>query len=176
VTAGLHGKIEVLGDGQQLVADGVHPSGASLYWKDGRGPDTVPRDQLPEVTEEQIGAFLNDCAALVGATSQAPTVGSRSSSSGIFEQPTGQPPSMARSTLPVENELGAGIERSNWFEALHGRAVAPRGPARQISRLLGALASPAGSASGRCLQLAKTPAWTCRRGAMLPWPACSPPE
>jgi hypothetical protein len=110
VTAGLHGKIEVLGDGQQLVVDGVHPSGASLYWKDGWGPDTVPRDQLPAATEEQIGAFLNDCAALVGASPQALAGGSPLLSTGVFEQPASHPPAMMCATVPVENELGAGIE------------------------------------------------------------------
>jgi AAA domain/Primase C terminal 2 (PriCT-2)/Bifunctional DNA primase/polymerase, N-terminal len=109
---GLHGKIEVLGSGQQFVADGTHPSGAPLYWKNGRGPDTVPRDQLPTVIEEQIGAFLEDCAQLLGAAPQVPT-------NVFLDQPTSQPSTMARPAGPVPNELGAGIETPNWFEALH---------------------------------------------------------
>src|SRR5262249_39799351 len=39
---GLHGKVEVLGAGQQVVVDGVHPAGNPYYFKTGRGPDTVP--------------------------------------------------------------------------------------------------------------------------------------
>jgi hypothetical protein len=60
-----HGKIEVLGYGQQFVAYGTHYSGAELEWLNG-SPLTVPRDRLPAVTEAQVAACLAACAAILG--------------------------------------------------------------------------------------------------------------
>ena len=68
--AGKLGKVEVLGAGQQFVAYGKHLSGKRLRWPDG-GPDTVPRDSLPAVTEKQIASFLADAGALIEATPAA---------------------------------------------------------------------------------------------------------
>src|SRR6516164_7094718 len=59
VAKGPKGKIEILGLGQQVVIHGVHPSGAAIGWQKGRGPDTVPHDQVPAVSEQQITEFLN---------------------------------------------------------------------------------------------------------------------
>ncbi len=66
VLPGAHGKIEVLGRGQQFVGFGVHPSGVELRWH----PEpltTFPRDALLKVTEEQVTAFLAACAPLLRA-------------------------------------------------------------------------------------------------------------
>ena len=59
------GKVEVLGHGQQFVAFGRHASGAMLEWRDGSPLDT-PADFLPEVTEDQISAFLAAVRDMVG--------------------------------------------------------------------------------------------------------------
>jgi hypothetical protein len=56
-------KVEVLGYGNQFMAHGVHPSGASIRWQ-----GLCDRDLLTAVTEEQIGAFLSAAAKLIGAT------------------------------------------------------------------------------------------------------------
>src|SRR6266566_809791 len=58
VLSGTEGKIEVLGAGQQVVAHGLHPTGAALTWSGGRGPDTASVSELPGVSEDQISAFL----------------------------------------------------------------------------------------------------------------------
>jgi hypothetical protein len=63
---GTAGKVEVLGRGQQFVAFGQHPSGADLLWQL-ESPRTVPVDQLPTVTEEEIAAFFAEIAADIGA-------------------------------------------------------------------------------------------------------------
>jgi Family of unknown function (DUF5906)/Bifunctional DNA primase/polymerase, N-terminal len=67
VVAGPKGKIEVLGLGQQVVIHGLHPSGATVTWLDGRGPDTVRRRDLPTVSEEQISELFEMCASVLGA-------------------------------------------------------------------------------------------------------------
>ena len=113
--SGSEGKVEVLGAGQQFVADGQHPSGARIFWSNGRGPDTVPRDQLPEVTEEQIRAFLNECEPLLGA--KASTTTTTPVNQSIFEE-TFAPVSTAVRALPIGDDLSAGIESPKWFEPL----------------------------------------------------------
>jgi hypothetical protein len=51
-------KIEILSDGLQFVADGIHPITHKPYmWKGGE-PWTVARDELPEITEEIANQFL----------------------------------------------------------------------------------------------------------------------
>ncbi len=60
------GKVEVLGHGQQFVAYGVHPSGASLQWEP-EGPRAWAVDALPAVTEEGITEFFKVIAPMLGA-------------------------------------------------------------------------------------------------------------
>ena len=74
--AGAKGKIEILGDGQQLVIFGIHPSGVDLRWVRDCSPATVPIGKLPIVTEEQMGAFLDACGAPLGVDKSLPTPGS----------------------------------------------------------------------------------------------------
>jgi hypothetical protein len=65
--AGSHGKIEILGRGQQVLSFGRHPSGVEVEWT--KSPaDQVTFDDLPAVTEDQITALLNQLAPLIGAT------------------------------------------------------------------------------------------------------------
>ena len=63
---GAAGTVEVLGHGQQFVAFGLHPSGATLEWRNG-SPETVAATDLPAVTEDQISAFFAEIAGIVGA-------------------------------------------------------------------------------------------------------------
>ena len=67
--AGKHGKVEVLGRGQQFVAYGRHPSGAELRWMP-EPPHLVPREQLPAVTEEQITQFFVTVAPMLEAAGE----------------------------------------------------------------------------------------------------------
>jgi len=60
------GKIEILGKGQQFVAYGRHPSGAELQWS-GDGPAEISIDQLPEISEDQLTAWLTWAASQIGA-------------------------------------------------------------------------------------------------------------
>jgi putative DNA primase/helicase len=62
-------KIEILGDGQQYVVDGIHPDTRKPYrWMNGAGGMDVrdiARDGLPLVTAEDCEAFLADAAKLL---------------------------------------------------------------------------------------------------------------
>ena len=54
------GKIEVLAQGQQFVAFGIHPDTGETYkWVGDGSPDTVSVSDLPVVTEDQVRSLLN---------------------------------------------------------------------------------------------------------------------
>ncbi|MBS3022814.1 DUF3987 domain-containing protein [Acidiphilium multivorum] len=60
------GLIEVLGHGQQFVGFGRHPSGVLLQWSP--SPlDTIPRADLPAITEAALSAFLDAAGGMLGA-------------------------------------------------------------------------------------------------------------
>lgn len=65
---GEFGKVEVLGNGQQLHAFGKHPSGAELEWT--KAPGEISVAELTPVTEDQVKAFLAEAASLIGATAR----------------------------------------------------------------------------------------------------------
>ncbi len=58
-------QIEVLGEGQQFVAYGVHPDTGQPYAWQGAGPDTVPLDDLPLITPDALRGFLAAAEALI---------------------------------------------------------------------------------------------------------------
>jgi Bifunctional DNA primase/polymerase, N-terminal len=110
VIKGTKGQVEVLGHGQQAVVHGQHPSGAFISWRDGRGPDTVPLDQLPAVSETRISAFLDACAPLLEPVSVVEASAARHPPEVEWKLPS------AFASMPLDNDLGAGIEDTpNWF-------------------------------------------------------------
>ena len=51
--------IEVLGSGQQVVVDGIHPGTRRPYsWHANRAPWAVPRNELPEINETEARALV----------------------------------------------------------------------------------------------------------------------
>ena len=64
--AGDHGKVEILGRGQQFVAYGMHASGVPLEWPE-EGPGDFTETELIPVREIQIDEFLAAVAPIVGA-------------------------------------------------------------------------------------------------------------
>jgi hypothetical protein len=99
---GKNGKLEVLGAGQQLVAFGTHPTGATLRWLKDRSPANTPIKSLPAVTEEQIERFLLACRGPLG--SEVTCTGNISPA----------PPAW-RGT---DSDLSAGIGSQPWFMGL----------------------------------------------------------
>lgn len=62
---GNRNKIECLGDGQQFVAFGVHPDTGKEYEWIGDGPLDVAADELPMLNVAAVGAFLEECEAIL---------------------------------------------------------------------------------------------------------------
>jgi AAA domain/3'-5' exonuclease/Primase C terminal 2 (PriCT-2)/Bifunctional DNA primase/polymerase, N-terminal len=116
---GPRGKIEILGLGQQVVVHGLHPSGAVITWDNGRGPDTVHCDHLPAVSEDQVSAFLEACAPLLGATTPSGASAHRASGPRIAPPPGFEiVPDHIKALGGGSGELGAGIAPRDWFGLL----------------------------------------------------------
>jgi hypothetical protein len=58
-------KIEFLGDGQQLVADGIHPDTGKPYTWFGGDPTSVAHDELPYIHEAEARQLIEDIVALL---------------------------------------------------------------------------------------------------------------
>jgi putative DNA primase/helicase len=57
--SGLLAKVEVLGEGQQFVAEGIHPSTRQPYRWLGASLADIRFDELPEIDEAKLGSFLD---------------------------------------------------------------------------------------------------------------------
>lgn len=58
-------KIEILGDGQQLVVAGIHPDTRKPYTWNAGTPCDIPRAELPYCTREDIQKFVDEAGALL---------------------------------------------------------------------------------------------------------------
>jgi hypothetical protein len=58
-------KIELLGDGQQVVVDGIHPETKQPYRWFGGEPWRYRRDELPYISEDEARALIDDAATLL---------------------------------------------------------------------------------------------------------------
>jgi putative DNA primase/helicase len=63
----LKAKVEVLGQGQMLVAFGTHPATRAPYEWSGPTPETLPAAELTPVTEAQVRGFVAEAEALLRA-------------------------------------------------------------------------------------------------------------
>jgi hypothetical protein len=64
-TDGSAQKIELLCDGQQVIAFGIHPGTGKPYSWHGGSPDQINQEDLPYVTEEEARAQVEDAARLL---------------------------------------------------------------------------------------------------------------
>ena len=55
---GSEAKVEILADGQQFVADGIHPDTGQPYLWPAGSPETVPLAEVPPITLEQAQALI----------------------------------------------------------------------------------------------------------------------
>jgi hypothetical protein len=134
--AGAAGAIEVLGNGQQFVAHGIHPSGADIEWTDGRSPASVPISALPSVTEEMLHKCLAACEKLLAGLDQeggakaahVTSPGNLPKQDGLGPEPQEAPVTGVGNLPPKSDpdgaaraaaeELGAGIGDGHWFSRL----------------------------------------------------------
>lgn len=62
---GTKAQVEILGDGQQFVSYGVHAETRQEYEWPESGPDTVPLNELPLITEQAVEAFVQNAIVLI---------------------------------------------------------------------------------------------------------------
>ena len=58
-------KIEVLCDGQQVIVDGIHPDTQQPYTWEGGAPWELPRADLPDVSKDEVLAFLDEASEIL---------------------------------------------------------------------------------------------------------------
>lgn len=109
---GEHGKIEALGKGQQFVGYGVHPSGALYEWR-GDDPTCFVFGALTAISEDELSAFLDACAGIIGAKDPA---GNSDIGITITERKQSLAP---QNTLPV-----AASGQSDFFRIVNDKALA----------------------------------------------------
>lgn len=81
-------RVEVLGEGQQCVAYGIHPDGRPYRWHDGE-PLTVAADDLPEVTPELLRELLDEFETVAEAAGWDAVARARhETTQGLREPPT----------------------------------------------------------------------------------------
>ena len=62
----LRHRLEVLGVGQQVIVDGVHPDTQKPYlWIDGLTPWTIGRNALPETSKEEMQEIVAEATELL---------------------------------------------------------------------------------------------------------------
>lgn len=113
--AGEHGKVEILGRGQQFVAYGTHASGATLEWPEG-GPGDFSDTQLPMAREDEIDAFLAAVAPVIGAAPEAVRPMAGSGEAGAYTSALGQRTttlSAAAALAQISNQ-GAPADWERW--------------------------------------------------------------
>lgn len=93
-------KVEVLGRGNQIVADGMHASGVPLEWRNG-SPETVLHADLTPVTENQIDAFLTAIAPLIKPTEEE------------LNRALRRPGAPGEKAAPGEKPMGAASDRTS---------------------------------------------------------------
>jgi hypothetical protein len=85
-------KLEILGDGQQLVAFGIHPITRKPYTWSGSAPDDVPVAELPLLTEEMADQLIARAREIMraqpGWTEKKPEEKSKESP---WEEPAARP-------------------------------------------------------------------------------------
>lgn len=63
---GTKAQVEILADGQQFVAFGVHPETNAPYsWEGGRSPAIVGRDELPAIGAADLDSFMEDAKRMI---------------------------------------------------------------------------------------------------------------
>jgi hypothetical protein len=84
-------KIEVLGRGQQVVVDGIHPDTGKPYEWLGGEPWTVPRSELPKLSQAAATSLVGDIARLVLGTPGWRQPGARQNAGDDAQTGTGEP-------------------------------------------------------------------------------------
>jgi hypothetical protein len=125
---GPHGKVEILGRGQQALAFGRHPSGAELEWTE--APGAIGVSDLPAVREDQISALLAALAPLIGAS--PPKTSDSEDGEHIPGEPQADIERIAEAMAQIPNDQAPDWEWWNKFGMALWAATAGSAEGRQL--------------------------------------------
>jgi len=159
---GTHGKVEVLGFGNQFVAFGTHPEGMPYTWPAG-GPDLFQQSQLTAVTPEALQAFLVGAARVIEAEAPTPQDYPKSTS---LELPTcdRQRDASERERVYAENALADEIATLEILKPGDGRNAALNSAAHSLGTMVGAGWVDASSVTESLLRAATANGHTSKHG------------
>ena len=115
---GTEAHVEILAEGQQFVADGIHPDTGQAYLWPNRSPEYVPLAELPVLTLEQGKGIIDRARQLIianGGVEKKPPSRQRKSDGGA--QATGTDTFFAKVNEAALRNLAA------WVKALFPKAV-----------------------------------------------------
>ncbi len=116
-------QIEILGQGQQFVAYGIHPDTQQDYEWPGQGPDTVALADLPAVTEAGVAAFLAAADGMMRAAGCEGPARPEKPPATPAAAPTRSLARPSASTAPRQ-----GVGGSEFFREVNRRALADIAP------------------------------------------------
>jgi hypothetical protein len=111
---GSEAKVEILAEGQQFVADGIHPDTGQPYLWVNASPDIVPLSDLPTLSLEQAQGIIERAKALIVAN------GGRPKEKPKQEKPARQPRPRAMPEARVDARVTAG---DSFFERVNAEAL-----------------------------------------------------
>jgi hypothetical protein len=146
------GKVEVLGQGQQFVAYGTHPSGAEYTWLNAELSQTN-LSTLTVVNEDQVKAFVDALA------SEFPTAQGAS----VTVPPANGAPATERETGYAQKALEAEIGKLATMGAGSSRNNACNTAAHSLGTMVGAGWIDAGTVATALLDAMVRNGWTAKR-------------
>lgn len=109
---GSKAQVEILGQGQQVVAYGRHPVTGSEYEWPESGPDAVPLAELPAVDQTQVRAFLAAAAAQMAEVAGQP-----------HPPPGAEPARVDRQSSRKRQSPSPEVAHTSFFEQVNSRAL-----------------------------------------------------
>ena len=110
---GLVHKVEVLGDGQKIVVNGIHPDTHKPYrWHGGEPGPKLKREDLPLMTAETAAAFIAAAAEIMRAHGWEEVGNKRPNGAGGAAGNTGAPRKPASANVPMRRPRSTVAPRS----------------------------------------------------------------
>jgi hypothetical protein len=165
-------KIEILGDGQQLVVAGVHPDTQKPYTWHGGEPWTVSRSELPEITEAEARAFIDRATAMLEQEFDFRRAGAHGNGRGCAVE-AGEFVTPTRTAVNVEQELADihfGNIHDTWLHCM-GSLLRAGVLANDVMRRL----KEAAKQSPRCQDDPRKNLWCKALAEMMTWYVHSDP-
>ncbi len=126
--SGQHGAVEVMGRGQQVVVDGIHPNGARYAWRNG-SPDRTAQADLRALTKDDVDALFVALGPILGVIDPLPLTTSSANDQSVrnaapFASPTAteRERAYAQAALAGNAAKLAAMSRGGRNQALNGCA------------------------------------------------------